>query len=456
MPTTPTPSLLSRALSDRPAPEPGHAVRSSYWQRTGGMPQSATAPTAPLPERAAVAVVGGGFAGLATALRIKELDPSAEVVLVEANTVGYGASGRNGGLMSPLAAPIWLATALNDPAHARAIGLLERKIAAAAAWAGQIAQEAEVTATRLALESQGPIVDAGLAHISRTLDAAGIAHEFPMHKHRRGPRSLGLAAHTVNPYRLVEGLAAEARRRGVAIIEHAPVHRIDDDATGARLVLEGGRQLIAERVVLATNAYTPSLALATPPRARVVYNYVLATEPLSTDTLARLYAAGAEAGGFVVEINKAYVFYRIHDGRLVFGGIEKLKQTEGGDLDVPAAVMRGLRKHLARTLKGAQLPDIAEAWSGRYHMTSTDLPVIGPARVGSAIIHNVGYGGTGVALTLTLAPVAAALALGRPLADSELAEIHETMQATRLPVIGAMRFAAGVAQTWIAERWPRR
>ena len=89
-------------------------------------------------------------------------------------------------------------------------------------------------------------------------------------------------------------------------------------------------------------------------------------------------------------------------------------------------------------------------------MTSTDLPIIGPAGESSAIVHNVGYGGTGVALTLSLAPISAAMALGCPVEDQALAEIRDTMAGTRMPVAGVLRFAAGVVGTWFAERRPRR
>ena len=150
------------------------------------------------------------------------------------------------------------------------------------------------------------------------------------------------------------------------------------------------------------------------------------------------------------------MFYRIHDGRLVFGGIEKLRQVDGGDLDVPTAVMKGLKKHLADTLDGLTLPEIEQAWGGRFHMTSTDLPIIRRSEKSPSIIYNVGYGGTGVALTLSLAPVAAALALGEPIEDAELAEIYATMCSTGLPVVGALRFAAGVIAAYVSQRWARR
>ncbi len=432
----------------------GQAVLHSYWQRTGGLPHSTGAET--LPSRAGYVIAGGGFAGLSTALRMKELEPDADIVLVEAETVGYGASGRNGGLMSPLPAPVWLTTALHDQVHARAMGLLNTKVTEAAQWARSIAPDAEVCDAELALEAKGRITDAGLAHVARTLIAAGITHRFSSGEVHLSPRTLHLAAHTIHPYKLVLGLAAAARARGVRIVEHAPVGEIvEREGGGAHVGLKDGRRIAAHTVVLATNAYTPSVALEEPPRAKVVNNYMLATKPLDAMTLARLEAAGQRSGRFVVELNAAYVFYRVHDGRLIFGGIEKLKQIEGGDLDVPAAVIKGLRKHLAQTLDGAPLPEIAEAWGGRFHMTTTDLPIIRRSKPSSAIVLNVGYGGTGVALTLSLAPLSAALALRRDLTDRELAGIHDTMCNTRLPVVDAMRFAAGVVTTYVGERWAR-
>lgn len=442
-----------------PAPGPhaeiGHRVERSYWQRIGAMPKATT--SGELPARAQYVIIGGGLAGLSTALRMKEMAPDADIVLLEAKSVGYGASGRNGGLISPLPAPVWLATALHDDAHSRALRLLNRKVGEAAVWASKLAPDAEVTGTALALEAKGSITDAGLAHVGRTLRHAGIEHRFPVGELNDGPRALHLAAYTVNPYKLVRGLAAAARARGISIIEGAPVREIEEHHEGgATILLRDGRRIDAATVVLATNAYTPSIAMREPARARVVHNYMLATEPLPPRTLKRLTEAGQASGQFVVELNAAYVFYRVHDGRLVFGGIEKLQDANAGDLDVPTVVMRGLRKHLAQTLAGSPLPPIAEAWGGRFHMTATDLPIIRRSAVSPSIVLNIGYGGTGVALTLSLAPVVAAIALGRDIADRELAEIYATMRNTRVPIVGALRFAAGVVATCISERFARQ
>ncbi|HEX5063542.1 MAG TPA: FAD-dependent oxidoreductase, partial [Kofleriaceae bacterium] len=81
-------------------------MTGSYWQRDGGWCDRWIA--APLPAATDFVVLGGGFAGLMTAIRLREQNPTATVAVLEAERVGYGASGRNAGFLSPLAAPVWL------------------------------------------------------------------------------------------------------------------------------------------------------------------------------------------------------------------------------------------------------------------------------------------------------------------------------------------------------------
>lgn len=433
----------------------GQGVAQSYWQRIGGMPLQQGSGT--LPRSSRFVVIGGGFAGLATALRMKELDPAAEIVLLEAKSVGYGASGRNGGLVSPLAAPVWLAAAMQDQSIARAMRLLNRKADDAARWANATAPHAEVTPTTLLLEAQGAVTNAGISQVARILDRAEIEYRrFRPRDSKSIKPALAIDANTINPYALVRGLADAARQAGVEIVEGAPVKDIEQEQSGLRITLADGRAITAERAVLCTNAYTPSLSFGEVPRAKVVYNYMIATEQLSPSALERLATVSNGERPFVVELNTAYVFYRLHQGRLVFGGIEKSKQVAPGDLDVPVSILAGLDKLLGETLSGAPKPAVAEAWGGRFHMTTTDLPIIGPSASVPSLVLNIGYGGTGVALTLTLAPVAAALALGRQIEDAGLAEIHRAMRNTRLPLAGGVKFVAGVAGEYLRQLRERR
>jgi glycine/D-amino acid oxidase-like deaminating enzyme len=172
---------------------------------------------------------------------------------------------------------------------------------------------------------------------------------------------------------------------------------------------------------------------------------MIATEQLSPDSLGRLHSRD----DFTVELNTAYVFYRVHNGRIVLGGIDRLKHKVS-EFDVPSDIQQKLGKLLAASLAGLSVPKIAEAWAGRYHATHTELPIVKYAPGSKRIVHNVGYGGTGVALTQVLAPVAAALALGQRVADPDLARLHAAMDATRLPIVAGAR--AGTAIAWAAAR----
>ncbi len=104
----------------------------SYWQQEGGA--AVGLPAADPPDEVDFAIIGGGLAGLSTANAILERRPSASVAVLEANFVGYGASGRNGGLLSPLPAPVWLLTADGSSDHAWAVHALNGKLHALGAW----------------------------------------------------------------------------------------------------------------------------------------------------------------------------------------------------------------------------------------------------------------------------------------------------------------------------------
>ena len=95
---------------------------------------------------------------------------------------------------------------------------------------------------------------------------------------------------------------------------------------------------------------------------------------------------------------------------------------------------------------------MATEWGGRFHSTATDLPIIGHAPGTKSIVFNVGYGGTGVALTQLFAPLAAATALDLPLADTDDARLGEIMRSTRLPLAGLLRFGSGIAWDVVTGR----
>ncbi len=436
-------------------PEKFHRATRSYWQTDphNKSAETTASTSATVPKATDIAIVGAGLAGLSTAIAIKAKHPDMSVVIIERHFVGYGASGRNGGLLSPLPAPVWLVGADSNDEHRWATKTLNTRVHEAADWLKTTIPDCEIRQQHLHIEAKGLITGTALARIARTLEHTGIESGL-IHTQGSGKRhTLSLPGHTVQPYKLVQGLAEHAKSLGVEIFQNIRVTSIDQVDDSARIsftletpdrendlaVARSPQTLTAKTAVVCTNAYTGDIALKERAKAKPVHNYMLATNPLDDATLDTLGTRNT----FTVELNHAYVFYRIHNRRLVYGGIEKLSNAGGGDFDVPRSIMTGLNKLLATSFPGAADLSPAHAWGGKYHMTTTDLPIISPQTKSPSIIMNVGYGGTGVALTLVCARLAAEISLSGKFQDPEDRRMLDLINNTRLPLIGAARFGMG-------------
>jgi gamma-glutamylputrescine oxidase len=411
----------------------------SYWQQYAD--GASQVPSVDPPADADVVIIGGGLAGLSAAIAILERQPGLSPVVLESEFVGFGASGRNGGLLSPLPVPVWLLTADDNADHAWALRILNSRLHALGAGLAAKVPESEIRPCTLRLQAMGRLSASGLAKVAATLQRAAIGYSLAPDPARDGKPTLDLPAHTVDPYRLVRALAVHAVALGARICERARVESIEETRGGALVRLAGGRQVRAGRVLVCTNAYTSSIAMASPPRAKVVRNYMVATETLSEDAVARL----GNGRSFMVELNKSYVFYRLHEGRLVYGGVETFFRTPKSDYDVPASIRTSLERHLSKSVPWCKDIRIATQWGGAFHSTATDLPIIRRAHGTKAIVFNVGYGGTGVALTQLFSHFAAATLLDLPCRDAEETRLCAILQNTKLPLKNLLQFGASVA-----------
>jgi glycine/D-amino acid oxidase-like deaminating enzyme len=398
---------------------------ASYWQRDAGW--SDRWQDTAVPSRVDACVIGGGLAGLMTAIRLRERDPNTTIAVLEAERVGFGASGRSAGFLSPLAAPVWLLGAERSPDQAWGAARINADVHAIARWLAEHVPAIELRPVTLRLEAAGRIGAGGLAEMARAVELVGLAHDLSTN---RGRLSLAMAAYTMHPYKLVRGLAAYAARAGVVIRERARVRVIDRE----RVRFEDG-ELRARRIIACTNAYTHSLGIERI-RALVVHSFMTATAPLDP--------ALVHDDDFTVEVNAAQAYHRTHAGRIIFGGIDKVFAPAGDDFAVPDAVRAHLARLMATSVPGAEP---GEAWAGVFHATATGLPIIGASTRNPALVLNVGYGGTGVALALACAPLAAAVAAGDP-PDRMLSLIHDTRISARDALRTVGRIAGRLAQPW--------
>jgi gamma-glutamylputrescine oxidase len=316
-----------------------------------------------------VAIIGGGFTGLASALRILERRPGARVVVLEAGRVGDGASGRNTGLLGPGVGQS-LAALVRRLGEARAIALYRATLDAVAEVAalgidcelhlgGQLVIGARHEAQATLMERLG-------------LSCARVDSPF-------GPALRLPVAGTLHPGKLLAGLVSCVRELGGEIYEQARVRALGDH----RAQLDGG-EVRAGTLVVATAGFTPALGRF---RGRLlpVHLQVLVTEPVRA-------WPGREG---VVEARRLFSYFRLTaDDRLVFGGGAP-RYRWGGRVDADGT--HALRR-LARALH-ARFPDakIAGGWTGVIGYTIDALPAIG--RVGD-VVHALGWCGHGVALSI--------------------------------------------------------
>jgi glycine/D-amino acid oxidase-like deaminating enzyme len=421
-------TVLSRPVA--PAGATGAAPAVSHWLAQLG----------PLVPRAAlegdreadVCVVGAGFTGLWTAYELRRADPQLDVVVLESEFAGFGASGRNGGwVLGELAGPSrrWIAEGGHDGARAmnRAIQQTVDEIGAVVRREGIDCEF--VKGGTLALARSTPQL-ARQAQERREAVAEAIGHEDAVvldaaQTRERvavaGTRGAVFSPHCarVDPARLIRGLADAVERAGATILERTRVMQIDG---GAARTAHG--VVRARHVVRATEGYTPRLP-GLHRRLLPMNSSMIITEPLSEQAWSDIGWHGAET---LRDDAHVYVYLqRTADGRIAIGG-RGVPYRYGSQTDregpVPPATVRELRERLISMFPACREARIDGAWHGVFGVARDWMPRVGIDRR-TGLAWAGGYVGEGVA---------AANLAGRTLRDLILGRESEL---TRLPWVGS-------------------
>jgi len=366
-----------------------------------------------------VAIVGGGYTGLWTALAVGELEPSARVAVLEAALCGEGPSGRNGGFLhgywSSLARARRVfgdggALAVAEAASAIVPGVREFvEQRGVDVWLRE-APMLEVSAA----PAQDEAIDAALA-AARDL---GVEEEAtPIGRDELGERCsspsfrrgvLYREGATVQPARLVRALRAAVLDTGVVLHERTPMIRLRRDSPN---VVETPRGRVrAREVVVAINA----AAAGWRPLARRLTtfgSYVVLTEPVP-----QLLDAINWTGGESIVDGRMFLHYfrTTNDGRVLmgsgsgpigFGG--RLGERFTADAPSVARAEAGLRF----LLPGLADAGVERAWGGPIDVSADHFPFFGTVR-GSRIHYGAGYSGNGVGPSWLGGRILARLALG--------------------------------------------
>lgn len=419
---------MSGAAPGRPGvgAEPRSGGVSFWWEALGGPP--ARRPRLEGTREADVAIVGAGYTGLWTAYELKRAAPELEVVVLEREHAGFGASGRNGGWLSGLLA-----------------GRRERFAESGGrdgVIAAQRAMVATIDAVRDRLEEED--VDCDLLHGGLLLVATNPPQLERLREHLAYQREWGFgeddwhllgrdelaarvrvegavgALHSphcarIHPVKLVRGLAAAVERRGVTIYEDTPVTEV-----APRRVTTAAGSVNARWVVRATEGYTAGL----PGLRRELLpmnSAMIVTEPLADDAWAEIGWSGGEAMNH--RAHRYCYLQRTADGRIAIGGrghpYRFGSRTDRAG-EIPDATIAELRERLVDLFPRLRGVSVARGWAGVLGVPRDWCSSVG-ADPDTGLCWAGGYVGDGVS-TANLA--------GRTLRDLIL---RRDTELTRLP-----------------------
>jgi len=381
-------------------------------------------------QRCDVAIIGGGLTGITAALHLAE--NGYDVVVLEAEQLGSGGSGRNGGHLCQG----WP----NDFHH---ISQQLNKHDADLAWDAGMAALDMVTARirkhNIACDLQFGYLHAALhkRHMSELLDMhdewsqRGYAHLTPLTDSAAMAAHINSTAYTgglydsgsgqIQPLKYLLGLAAAADAAGAHIFENTAVTKIDRGAA-KKLHTSTGHSIDASRILLCGNAYLVDVGLPQMTRKLAqVTSSVLATTALSDNMIQHILPSRAT----VADCNTALNYFRIDaHNRMIFGGRASYTNVNLGNVEAD------LRRRMS-----AIFPIMAEAetervWSGRIGITVNRIPHFG--RTDDDIYFVQGFSGHGVALTGLAGTILADAVMG----DAERFNVMQSL--THLPFPGGI------------------
>lgn len=393
--------------------------------------------------RADVCVIGGGYTGLSAALHLAE--QGMDVILVEAQRVGFGASGRNGGQVGSGqrqeqdVLERWVG---HDDAHAL-WGVGEEAKALVADLVAQHDIDCAYRPGVVHAECRARDVPHNHAYAHKLAEEYGYDQVEPLDRDAMRALvgsplyhggSVDWGAGHLHPLRLAFGLARAAENAGARLFERSEVHHIRH---GNRVEIRTGQgQVHADHVVLAVNGYMTGLDRDQAARIAPINNFIVATEPLADPSAVLARDVAVADSKYVVN------YFRLsEDGRLLFGG------GESYGMRFPRDIAATVHKPMLQVFP--QLADVRTdyAWGGTLGITAKRLPHFSHpyANVWAA----GGYSGHGVALA-TLA--------GRILAQAVAGQAGQFDLMARLP---CPRFPGGpvfrsplavLAMSWFALR----
>jgi len=427
----------------------------SFWLGRGDY-----APSVPLDgdTRADVVMMGGGFTSLWSAIQLKEADPSIDVVILERDVIGYGASGRNGGFgMTMIARNIHdlLRKVGKERARATHLAMVET-LEQLESFCAAEGIEADITHPGLLTVSNGPEQDIRIGH---DLDAAEKLGLDDFRALDRGAcrelvrtdcvRCGHFEQHSllVDPAALARGLKRAALSRGVRIYEGTAAESISAERGKGVVAKTATGTVSADRGLIATNAYAHAI-----PRLRpflfTIYAYIVLTERLTPEQWARV---GWERRMGIEDKRIMPHFHRpTADGRILWGGRDAPFKAGGPDarFDRDERIFARLEETFRWTFPQLSDVGIEHAWAGPVCGTIHCFATVGRLD-GERLHYALGYAGHGVGPSHLVGKIVRDMMLDR---KTELLELPMVaVRPARLPPEPLRGLVLRTAQTILLE-----
>jgi glycine/D-amino acid oxidase-like deaminating enzyme len=377
-----------------------------FWHDTATMPQEDS--TSPLPDRVDVAVIGSGVTGLSAARTLAQR--GTRVAVLEAETIGWGASSRNGGMVLP-----GLKVSMRTVIQRYGMDLAKRLY--------QCSLDSIDTVEQIVREEN---IDCGFARTGHLLAANKPKHyealkgeiefmqkEFNRKAHLVPPGEMqseigsrvyhgGLVDEIsagVNPAQFVAGLARAAEKAGATLHARARVNKLTRPSTTGealrsgqrekRFVVETGRgTLEADSVFVATSGYTGKATKSLQKKVIPIGSFIIATEKLS-DELARELSP---KNRMIFDYKHYLNYFRLWDGRMIFGGRAAFFPENENTITQSAEILRREMVTVYPQLRDAQVEYV---WGGTLDFAFDMMTHVGEE---AGMFYALGYAGHGVAM----------------------------------------------------------
>jgi glycine/D-amino acid oxidase-like deaminating enzyme len=392
-------------MSNRSIFHPDFKARPFWWEAY----EPEKAELTEVPKEARVAIIGGGYAGLAAALQLAK--DGVDAVVLEAAQPGFGASTRNGGMVSSGVTVGKRYSGKDDPerlaqllsAAADSFSLIERLIEDegidcewtktgrfAGAWC-----RAHYRALEAKVDALNRYAQAGAAMLERDRQREEIGSDY-----YHGGMVVARSAH-LHPAKFFAGLYRAALARGAVVCAEAPVIKLDRNGAGF-MVETARRRIRAGNVIVATNGYTGAVTPALRRRVIPINSYIIATEELPADLAMSLMPRNKS----IYDTRRLLTYYRMSGDRrrLIFGGRASFRESD------PVETAPTLHRYMIDRFPQLAGIRITHAWTGNVAFTFDEVPHMG---LMDGLHYALGCNGSGVAMMTYLGTEAARKVTGR-------------------------------------------